>query len=145
MAQPHYVVNVEPGPVSPAHCVASGQGLIEASAGVKAFFDITTKVRVRVSLTLTLILTLTLTLTLSLTLTLTLTKDSFGNTRLSGLEPGDHFAANIARRGGRALEWQSAASITDMENGTYRVEYMVENAGAYYMQVQLGRALTPTT
>ena len=31
-----------------------------------------------------------------------------------------------------------------MENGTYRVEYMVENAGAYYMQVQLGRALTLT-
>ena len=113
MAQPHYVVNVEPGPVSPAHCVASGQGLIEASAGVKTFFDITTK-------------------------------DSFGNTRLGGLEPGDHFAANIARRGGSALEWQSAASITDMENGTYRVEYMVENAGAYYMQVQLGRALTLT-
>ena len=111
MAQPHYGVNVEPGPVSPAHCVASGQGLIEAAAGVKTFFDITTK-------------------------------DSFGNTRLSGREPGDHFAANIARRGGSALEWQSAASITDMENGTYRVEYMVENAGAYYMQAQLDRALT---
>ena len=46
MAQPHHVVHVEPAPVSPAHCVASGQGLIEASAGVKAFFDITTKVSV---------------------------------------------------------------------------------------------------
>ena len=109
VGQPHYLVNVEPGPASPAHCVASGQGLIEASAGVKSFFDLTPK-------------------------------DSYGNTRHAGLDAGDKFTVNIARRGGggAALEWQSAAAITNLENGTYRVEYLVQRAGPYLMQVQLG-------
>jgi hypothetical protein len=38
-----FTVEVAPGPVSPAHCVASGEGLIEGSAGITSKFSILAK------------------------------------------------------------------------------------------------------
>ena len=67
--------------------------------------------------------------------------DAFGNERSVC---GDNFQVALSGPARGKSRTRVHGLVSESANGTYIVEYMVENAGAYYMQVQLGRALTLT-
>ena len=111
VADSPYTLSVFPAPTSPAHCVATGAGLLEATAGVPATLLLTPRDSFGNARPLE-------------------TGDVF---TVHVARRGERAAAAASKD----LVWQ-AALVTDLLNGTYSAEYLVKQSGAYLVRAQLG-------
>ena len=114
-----YRLSVFPAPTSPAHCAASGAGLLEAIAGESSSFVIVPRDSFGNARPLER----------SDRFTVALAR------RGASGEASPSATATSFSSGG--LKWQPAV-VTDLQNGTYGAEYVVKRAGAYLIEVKLG-------
>ena len=118
VADSPYTVSVFPAPTSPAHCMAMGGGLLEATAGVAATFLLTPRDSFGNARPLE-------------------SSDVFTVfvARRGAANPSGAVTSSSASS--LSLVWQPAV-VSDLLNGTYGAEYTVKQAGTYFVRAQLG-------